>query len=1148
MQQLREEIYRENRLTAGAANRNAAPVMAEVEALDEVYEIHPEFIEALAEGPIEKLAALEDRGYQGRAREALRQGFLDGDQAGVLELGTGGGKTAVAFNLINKIPGKVLWLAPSNAALGRAVDEAESLKLAKSLKVVNGSDLDLEADIVFATSSMLMANDKFRKFAEKHFSLIVFDEGHHAMGKATRKMFDHFKAFQLYLTATPETTVSNLSKFAKTFFKYTSEDLIRHDGFPFWVLRRYEVKGEKIAEAKVIGDNYAIEDGQEEQILNMPHRYAICLKILREAIAKGEKTMCYLPSVNSSRKFVDDFVQKDNLLRGKVVHVDGKMDKRVVKKIADEFKAGRILAVCCNDLWTESIDVPDIKHVALADPCCSPRVLTQRIGRGSRPAKNKTHLTIHDVVSSVANLEDQRGVKMPLTVAGTMGLRKTADNVVLNGVNKGKVLFEEVGGTERAVRFVENTEVETEDILFSERLIDLSFMSKADLAVRVYKRFAEILETSLFNLVYSSENFLKRNEELELKYADGGMAKIVFKDAVDAAKLYGATKALEKAVQDDLQSLRESFNEKVADAIDGGKIKDVDSKTVRGLGKGLKSLDGRNYFYNENDPSNQLSKGYRWSCDVIHSDAGLGDFTSCKDERDFLWMIKTAIRKNNGTEVKLSLDTPESVDAQKIWKILNLRGIYAYYFSAKRQMEIAFNLSDYSRLIKNSQKPVKLKMIRKEEGLCFDEQMLKMVREVIGQQNVVDTDYKPADRLLKKDGGYWALDLYDTPEMMKIFREIMEVRAMGKKNILWTVGYFNEHFEELMFILGLLTENSTFEEQPTRLLALDKRIGVGAVPMVELKIDFIDLEIEGERPAAKAVEEKPQERPRLSSFLLDEIKENDNSDGMVVFNPALFRFNGVSNTPAWQRNEITPVWLGDIVTDASNRPLGVDLGVEEIKNFDRAKTHNESKPKFVIKMPKDQLQSAALELAFGLNNWVYEIDKYDNANLQKTRTLQKYKEIKKDNKKLNLKWQSFANDGKDADFNFSEKVKDDVRRVEKEFDTDVAVADSALANRLLEIPAVYFAYCIDKNPNIKKYFKEMMKLIIKGESSMIFDLAEVRSNAKNFRDFAHFLGMLNMDMYWENSYNQLCKVKVEQFILAGRTMIRVGLGGICMSN
>src|SRR5689334_10401485 len=56
----------------------------------ELCHFHPEFIPALRSGGIEKLPQLEHWEHQILAWEAMRQGYLAGDSAGIVEIGTGG--------------------------------------------------------------------------------------------------------------------------------------------------------------------------------------------------------------------------------------------------------------------------------------------------------------------------------------------------------------------------------------------------------------------------------------------------------------------------------------------------------------------------------------------------------------------------------------------------------------------------------------------------------------------------------------------------------------------------------------------------------------------------------------------------------------------------------------------------------------------------------------------------------------------------------------------------------------------------------------------------------------------------------------------------------------------------------------------------
>jgi len=531
---------------------------------------HGRFLESLREADFDETAGLEKRKYQQSALESIRENFLAGHTRGQLVLGTGGGKTTIALELVSRMKGRVLWLAPSNTALYRAVDELDKLKISKKFQVLNGKSIDPLTQLVFATTQMLVYGQKFRRFDPGDFSLVVSDEAHHSMGAATRGIFEHFNASQLYMTATPETTVNHLDSFAKPFFEYSSEDLIRNDGFPPWVLRRYEVPDEKIYQAKVFGDHYVMEDGEEVKLLNMPHRYAICLQILRDTVKKGEKALVFMPSVASSKLFIEQIAKREKGLKGKAAHVDGSMPKQDVRDMGNDFRSpdGNVLAVSCNNIWTESLDVPDIKHIILCDPCCSPRVLMQRIGRGARPAPGKTHLTIHDVVSVFENAEETAPSNRPLTVAGALGVRLYADGIVLNGPKKGKRIFEDGKGGKQKVRYIECTEAESSEIPFSERMLDLNFMADPDAAIALFKQFAKSFRTSLANLVNEQSGFSRRAEEIELAYISGKKTSVAFKEVLDAAKFFGTFGSVKEAAENDLDELCKNIRARVTAAME----------------------------------------------------------------------------------------------------------------------------------------------------------------------------------------------------------------------------------------------------------------------------------------------------------------------------------------------------------------------------------------------------------------------------------------------------------------------------------------------------------------------------------------------------------------------------------------------------
>ncbi len=825
-------------------------------------ETHPEFIEALASGPIDTLPSLEKRDYQSQAREAIRTKFLDGQTSGLLEIGTGGGKTAIAFNFLHKLPGKVLWLAPSTAALERALDEAENLKLDKKLQVLNGKGVSADTDILFSTVGMMNYGGKFRSIDPDEFALIIFDEGHHSMGKATRTMLDHFRAYHLYLTATPEMCAGHLHKYAEPFFRYSSEDLIHQDNFPFWVLRRYEVTGEKISESKLIGDNYALAEGEENQVLDMPHRFAITLKILQRNVTAREKTIAFLPSVASSRKFVKEIVAAHPDIAGQVAHVDGSMDKRVVKAIAREFREGRIQAICCNDLFTESLDIPDIRHVLLGDPSRSPRILLQRIGRGARPSPAKTHLTIHDIVSTVPNLSS---TSAPLTVAGALGTRKYTQDIVLNGPQKGQVLFE--GSAEdqtKSVTFVDATTVATEDIPFNERMIDMSFMANAEFAFEVYKSFAESFDTSVANLILQGEIYAKTHPhtDLELRYPaskDGETRSIQinFSDVLAATRLYQIKDRLIAILQDDLDELCKSFHNKTLRASQPIDI-DIDTATdtPTDIVVGIKPLKG--------DLLDMYERRMRvFKMNILHQSKSINPHTA----------LRRSLGMKTTTEISLQ-------------KLINEDPRYSGAWSKLRDTFRDYRLLAIERRHnKPKEYPFRVRKSEIGQGTYYiAKDTIEELRIYKADSEKVHTDPEISKLGFKTDVNF-AYHIDKLPQLKIYFDLLVEALDMGITVLHFAPEQIMSDTANFMLFLGILAGDDSFaciepgipefwisDDEDLAVIQKEKYISVG-IGHLKLEIDNQDLSTFIFRLPALKGEDLANHRKLIKSFFADVMKD-----------------------------------------------------------------------------------------------------------------------------------------------------------------------------------------------------------------------------------------------------------------------------------
>ena len=530
--------------------------------------VHPEFFASLAGVSDEAMIrGLSPRKYQLDATRGIRDGMLSGISRGQLIIGTGGGKTSVAMNFAEQTRGRFLYVAPSRVAIQRAQDEMGKLGMTKtSQRMERGNPFDMDAGVTFTTWQMLLQRDRYMEIPPELFDCCVFDEAHHFLGPEVRKLVGHFNSYQVHMTATPDNATTSVSKAVPyEYFRYSSDDLVSNDGFPAWLLYRHEVENERLNEAEVVGDRFAIQEGSEDRFLNISHRWAICAEILRECLPKREKAIVYLPSVGSSKRFVEEVVARDPVLKGyvdKIVHVDGSMNPRQIRDIERRFRASvddpnSILAVCGKDLWTESLDVPDIEHVVLADPCASKRVFLQRIGRGARPADDKQHVHIHDVVSTVNRLNVQLAArsKRPVTVAGMMRIEKYYPGIVLNGPYLG--MYWDTAGTKvDGGEYRLAPKVNSRVIPFTERNLELNFMQDHRHAYALFEKFAELLSTNVYNLAFYNEELLHREDKMTLRTVTGATFQITFRDFMDAAEFFGTLDYIQQKVIHTSEGLR----------------------------------------------------------------------------------------------------------------------------------------------------------------------------------------------------------------------------------------------------------------------------------------------------------------------------------------------------------------------------------------------------------------------------------------------------------------------------------------------------------------------------------------------------------------------------------------------------------------
>lgn len=173
------------------------PLGREAAALDPV-DVYPE----------EPTGHPEPHSVQRAALDALEKTRAEGNQAGLVVLATGLGKTwLAAFDSVQADAGRVLFVAHREEILRQALKTFRRIRPTAKLGLYNGSEKLADADVLFASIQILGRINHLRGFLPDAFDYIVIDEFHHASARTYRKVIDHFQPrFLLGLTATPERT------------------------------------------------------------------------------------------------------------------------------------------------------------------------------------------------------------------------------------------------------------------------------------------------------------------------------------------------------------------------------------------------------------------------------------------------------------------------------------------------------------------------------------------------------------------------------------------------------------------------------------------------------------------------------------------------------------------------------------------------------------------------------------------------------------------------------------------------------------------------------------------------------------------------------------------------------------------------------
>jgi len=344
------------------------------------------------------------RDYQHDVVARIRDEFTK-HQAVLLQLATGGGKTAIAgyiAHLITKKQGSyrkgglVLFLVHRRELIKQVADTLRSFELNSIGIIANGY-----APTPWATMQIASIQTLARRLDKvKHINplLVVWDEAHHIRAKSYMRVAEHFAhAKYLGLTATPARLDNRgLGKpngvFDLLIQGISTKQLVDQGWLCEVDIYSIPTGLDLAGLRKTAGD---FNSGQTDQRVTGPviaNGIDNWLKLAPKA-----KTIHFAVSRRHSRDFVERLKEKGIAAE----HVDGSMTPTQRGNIFRRFDNGRTQVISNVDIVSEGFDCPSCECVVMGRPTMSETIYRQQAGRVMRPKADGRNGIILDLAGNL---------------------------------------------------------------------------------------------------------------------------------------------------------------------------------------------------------------------------------------------------------------------------------------------------------------------------------------------------------------------------------------------------------------------------------------------------------------------------------------------------------------------------------------------------------------------------------------------------------------------------------------------------------------------------------------------------------------------------------------------------------------------------
>ena len=358
------------------------------------------------------------RPYQQEAVDATLDHFRKSDEAAVIVLPTGAGKSLVIAELARLAKRKILVLTHVKELVEQNHAKYESYGLTGGIFSAGLKRKESHHQVTFASVQSVSANlDQFRD----EYSLVIIDECHRVSGDDTsqyqkiiellREQNDSLKV--LGLTATPYRLAMGW------IYRYHYRGFVRgEDGKPFqhciyelplsyMINRGYLTRPELVNAAVAQYDfsalprdrfgEYAEQD--VNQLLSKHKRVTrSIIEQVVELAAERHGVMIFAATVDHAREVTDYLPERETAL------ITGATDQKDRDSLIQRFKQRKLKYLVNVSVLTTGFDAPHVDFIAILRPTQSVSLYQQIVGRGLRLDEGKQNCLVIDYAGNHVNL------------------------------------------------------------------------------------------------------------------------------------------------------------------------------------------------------------------------------------------------------------------------------------------------------------------------------------------------------------------------------------------------------------------------------------------------------------------------------------------------------------------------------------------------------------------------------------------------------------------------------------------------------------------------------------------------------------------------------------------------------------------------